>query len=319
MADGRYKMETPEGLGVIRYLAHAEIDKARWDNCIERSPNRMPYASAWWLDAVCPQWEALVMDDYRAVMPLTRNRKMGIHYLYQPFFTQQLGVFCTDECPSDTVDQFLECIPRHFRYTEIQLNSQNRPCQPGFRYSRRRNCTLSLSPSYLNLAANYHRNCRRNIQKALQEGITVRNGPSPADFTRFIHRNLHDRLTLKGKTFYRVLQRITTASLLNGSGEIMGVYDPNGSLLAAGWFVQAAGRHTFLVCASTPEGKSRQAMFLLVDHAVRSHAGTGLIFDFAGSDHPGIQYFNLGFGAEAGYYTAVKRNILPWPFRLLKR
>jgi hypothetical protein len=307
-----------KGLGVIRHLVHGEIEKARWDDCIEHSTNRMPYALSWWLDAVCPHWEALVMDDYLAVMPLTRNRKMGIHYLYQPFFTQQLGVFCTGECRSDTVDQFLESIPRHFRYIEIQMNSRNHPCQPVFRYSSRKNCTLSLSPSYLNLAANYHRNCRRNIQKALQEGLSVRSGPPPSVFTRFIHRNLHDRLSIKGKTFYRVLQRITSATLHNGSGEILGVYDHNGSLLAAGWFVQAAGRYTFLVCASTPKGKTRQAMFLLVDHAIRKKAGSELIFDFAGSNHPGIQYFNLGFGAEADVYTAVKRNILSWPFRLLK-
>ena len=39
------------------------------------------------------QWDALVLNDYEAVMPLTWNKKYGIAYLYQPFLTAQLGVF----------------------------------------------------------------------------------------------------------------------------------------------------------------------------------------------------------------------------------
>ncbi len=39
------------------------------------------------------QWDALVLDDYQAVMPLTWRSKFGIRYLYQPAFTQQTGIF----------------------------------------------------------------------------------------------------------------------------------------------------------------------------------------------------------------------------------
>jgi hypothetical protein len=83
--------------------------------------------------------------------------------------------------------------------------------------------------------------------------------------------------------------------------------------------VEAAGRYTFLVCASTPEGKKNQAMFLLVDDALREKAGSGLVYDFAGSNLPGISYFNQGFGANESFYTAVNRNLLPWPLRMFKR
>ena len=33
------------------------------------------------------KWDALVLDDYAAVMPLTWRRKYGTRYLYQPAFT----------------------------------------------------------------------------------------------------------------------------------------------------------------------------------------------------------------------------------------
>lgn len=37
-------------------------------------------------------WDALVLNDYEAVMPLTWNKKYGICYLYQPPFTACLGI-----------------------------------------------------------------------------------------------------------------------------------------------------------------------------------------------------------------------------------
>src|ERR1700692_3437990 len=80
---------------MIHYLKHNAIDKRRWDEAIDRAFNGMIYAKSWYLDIVSPQWDALVSDDYRAVMPLTWRRKFGVYYLYQPFFTQQLGVFTT--------------------------------------------------------------------------------------------------------------------------------------------------------------------------------------------------------------------------------
>ncbi|MBK8472915.1 MAG: hypothetical protein IPL33_12555 [Sphingobacteriales bacterium] len=55
----------------IRYVAHADIDRLRWDDAITRAANSLPYAYSWYLDIVAPHWDALVTDDYSAVMPLT--------------------------------------------------------------------------------------------------------------------------------------------------------------------------------------------------------------------------------------------------------
>jgi hypothetical protein len=304
---------------LIHLVLHKEINKQRWDQLIDRCVNRMPYAYSWWLDAVCPGWDALVRDDYTAAMPLTRNRKLGIEYLYQPHFTQQLGVFSPEGLSPGDIDLFLNAIPSSCRFVDIQLNSGNDPTNGNFNYTTRKNCILDLSPSHIRLSAGYHRNCRRNIRKAVHAGLSVKPGPDPAVFTRFIRRNLDRKLKNRGINFYPVLLDITRTSIQNGTGEILGVYEPGGELVAAGWFVTSAGRYTFLVCASAPSGKENQAMFLLVDHAIRGKAGTGLLFDFAGSNIPGINYFNLGFGSTENCYTAAKRNLLRWPFRMIRK
>ena len=304
---------------MIVHLRQKEIDKNQWDNCIHHSINRMPYAFSWWLDAVCPGWEALIEDDYRAVMPLTGNSKLGIHYLYQPFFTQQLGVFSSDVLQTGEINLFLAAIPSSYPYIDIYLNIGNRPTDPSFKYISRRNCTLDLSRAYIQIATSYHRNCRRNIQKAIHAGLTVKRGPAPSVFTHFVRRHLDRQLKHTGKAFYPTLRQITQTSIQNGTGEILGVYEPGGEMVATGWFVQAAGRYTFLVCASTQDGKKNQAMFLLVDHAIREKSESGLLFDFAGSNIPGINDFNQGFGANESFYPALKRNLLPWPLKLIKK
>jgi len=55
------------------------------------------------------QWDALVLNDYEAVMPLTWNKKYGIHYLFQPFFCASLGVFAKKK--KDIVAPLLETYP----------------------------------------------------------------------------------------------------------------------------------------------------------------------------------------------------------------
>ena len=54
----------------IRFLRRSEIDLDKWDDTIAKATHSLPYAFSWYLDAVAEHWDALVMDDYKAVMPL---------------------------------------------------------------------------------------------------------------------------------------------------------------------------------------------------------------------------------------------------------
>ncbi|MEA3446653.1 MAG: hypothetical protein U9R19_18205, partial [Bacteroidota bacterium] len=95
----------------IRFLIHKQIDKRKWNQCIKSSVNGIVYAYSWYLDIVSENWEALVEDDYKSVMPLTINEKYGISYLRQPIFTQQLGVFSSQRLDSNLVKTFIKSIP----------------------------------------------------------------------------------------------------------------------------------------------------------------------------------------------------------------
>jgi hypothetical protein len=301
---------------VITLLKHNQINQSGWDDCIRESLNSMPYACSWWLNIVSPGWEALILDDYEAVMPLTCQRKGGFSYLYQPFFTQQLGVFSKN---GDHTDSFLGAIPADFRYIDIQLNTGNNPTLPGFDIFPRTNFVLDLRSEYINLLSGYHRNCRRNIQKARHAGYTVKSGPGATIFSRFVQNNLENQLTVRSKNIFPLLPDLIMASQEHSASEILGAYSNQGELQAAGWFIYTPTRCLFMVCASTAQGKANQSMYLLVDHVIQQKAGTGLLFDFTGSNMPGVAYFNSGFGAVKTPYPAIRKNRLPWPVSWFKR
>jgi len=60
-------------------------------------------------------------------------------------------------------------------------------------------------------------------------------------------------------------------------------------------------------------------MFGLIDKYLQENSGKDLIFDFAGSNIPGVKYRNMGFGATNETYFAIKLNNLPVPFKWFKR
>ena len=80
---------------MINYLSDKEIDFNKWDDCIDKSTSLI-YPLSWYLNCVSPNWNAFILEKngiYQAVFPICSKKKAGISYIYQPFFTQQLGYF----------------------------------------------------------------------------------------------------------------------------------------------------------------------------------------------------------------------------------
>ena len=74
----------------IQYILHRDINQQKWDACIAEASKGLVYSYSFYLDATAKNWDALILNDYEAVMPLTWNKKYGIYYLFQPPFTPSL-------------------------------------------------------------------------------------------------------------------------------------------------------------------------------------------------------------------------------------
>jgi hypothetical protein len=167
----------------IIYKKHNTIDKQQWDKLIDAAYNSMPYAYSWYLDIVSPGWDALVVGDYEMVMPLTYGKKWGISYLYQPYFTQQLGVFSNKKLNYDEINTFISEISAKFKYIDVCFNQLNTSVlHISKALALRNNQEILLNTNYESIYSEYSYNARKNIRKAQQHKLYSNEHISVDDF-----------------------------------------------------------------------------------------------------------------------------------------
>jgi hypothetical protein len=303
----------------INHVEHKNIDKNAWNNCIASAYNGNVYAWSWYLDIVSPNWNALVLDNYSAVMPLTWNKKYGITYIHQPFFTQQLGVFSRQSVTKEMLNEFVGSIPLNYRYAEISMNVNiNRE---HFEIAVKDGITthLDLIRNHTELRKNYNSNTLRNIKKAQKHDLHFQFLDKPNQIIDLFKSNKGKELKELKSIHYQRLEDLMQYGVDFKIASFPGVLDERGDLCAGGFFMFSHNKLVFLFGASNNIGKENGAMFLLFDNFIRQHSGKTLTIDFEGSTVPGVLRFYQGFGAKKLIYPIIKINRLPTIVKMFKR
>lgn len=293
---------------MITYLTHNQIDKQRWDNCIEHSFNGNVYAWSWYLDIVHPCWEALVEDDYVRVMPLTNNYKFGINYLFQPFFVQQLGVFSKEILTTDQISEFIEAIPPKFKFAEIRLNSGNIINHEIQNVDNHRNIVLSLDSDYDLLNKKYSNNTKRDIAKAKKANLVITNDVEPAQVAKLFRENRGREVKHWGNDEYKRLILLANTAIHHGKCFIRGVLSTDNQLIAGAIFMVSHDSVVFLFSGACELNKELHALSFLIDDVIKEYSGIKKAFDFEGSDNDGLARFYRGFGGKDVIYPGLHFN-----------
>jgi len=297
---------------MIYYLKHKDIDKVKWDECIAHSQLPLVYAESWYLDCVSPHWNAFVLDDYLSVMPLPVNSKFGITFLAHPFYCQQLGVFSKVK---DDSESFYNKIKKTFPFGWYSFNESNCNSSSCINSESKVTCLLSLNKSYEMLSKSFSQNTRRNIKKAYSFEVQIDENVDINEFIELTKKNT--KADIKSK-HYESLRNVITNAKERGRGLILGARDNNnGELLAAAFWLNSPDRWIFLSANSSEKGSKNLTMFALVNYFIHKHADTNVLIDFEGSMIEGIARFYLGFGAEKHYFSHIKFNNIPFPFKYL--
>ncbi len=299
-------------------MHHNEIDRTRWDACIHDSPDGLIYSCSWYLDLVSPGWEALVEDDYVAVMPLPVSSKWGIRYLRRPPYCQQLGLNARDPVTLVRMNAFLDAVPEEIRLLDMPFNEGNMkiPELDQSVFLPRPNYLLSLDKSYPDIRKDYSTNTRRNLAKAEANDVLA---SQVQDMEALIGLKWDNAFTRLNPRYRSVLLNIRDHLRKSGDSEIVGVSDSEGKLMAGALFIRFKNRWTYLLSASSPAGKAKRAMFAVVDHFIRNHAAEVVVLDFEGSVLPSLARFFAGFGASEHPYPHLHVNRLPVWLRWIKR
>lgn len=303
-------------MNAIRYIEQQNIDKAKWDECITNSINGLVYSTSTYLDIMAGQWDALVLGDYEAVLPLPWRKKIGLRYIYPPAFTQQLGLSYLHADKEKFLPTFIKAIPAKFRYIEMNLNAANQP--QGESLFMRKNYLLSLSPDYSTLKKNFSRSALRNLASAEANSITIIENVSPHKIIE-LHRNrFHDEIGFK-KEDYERFSLLAENYIKTGNCYCIGAVNNNGVLIAGSIYLIFKDRLYFVINGNIPESLATGATHLLMDHTIRNFSGSKFTLDFEGSDYPSFARFYEQYGAQPEHYYFLQLNRLPFPLNLLKR
>lgn len=307
---------------MIKYLQNHEISKTKWDACIKESVNGMVYPNSWYLDIVAEDWEALVEDDYERVFPLTTGKKWGIDYLYQPVFSQQLGLFSKSVLSEETVGNFLDSIPSKYKFIEINLNTFNKVDSEKYNIQEWHTYELDLINSYGHIHKNYSTNLKRNLKKAGQANLSLVKNIKPDEIIKLFRDNRGKTITSLLDDDYVKLHRLSYQGIYKGIINAYSVYTENNQLCAAVIFVKSKSKIIFLFSGLSEEGKKCNAMAFLINSYIKEHSQQNLTLDFEGSNDPNLARFYKSFGSKLCTYPHIKINRLPiylnLPFQIIK-
>ncbi len=288
----------------FRILKRSEINTEKWDDCVLNSHKPLIYAQSWFLDACTKRhWDALVWEDYQAVMPLPYNRKWIKKQIFTPHTIQQLGLFAlSNTMPPIGIDNLFT------RYIRVSYAVNNETeLKTALPIKRLKNLILPLNQDYDTLFKHYSKDRRKLIRQC---GPLVLREISVDQFAAFYKEHAHFLKRSKMK-IPEILTILKTAKLQEAL-LCLGIYSDNDLVGVQAGFKDKQ-RFYLSHLALSSRGYKENAYAYLVNELVKHHANTDKIIDFRGSSIPSIYNYNKRFGAQIEPY-----NVLTFQKRWLK-
>ncbi len=305
---------------MICQLSRKEINDHRWNECIEQSPDGQAFFYTWYLDTCCPGWSALVEGDYEAVFPMAQRQKLGITYLYQPYFTRHFGVIAKKGSRPKQQGEFIASIPATVKYIDICLHHGHSPlANYSSQMSEKTYQVLFLGRAYADIHKGYHTNLIRNLRKAVRNGYVIREDYQAANIVNLFKAHQKTQREEFNDADYNTLLQLMEKSAHQAVTCSYAVLNSSGQADAGAFFINKNNKLLYLKGFSSPEGKKNGAMHFLFDHIIKMHAGRSLTLDFGGSSVKSVARFYHSFGSTDCLYLRLKINRLPAALRWIKR
>ena len=283
---------------MIKFLQHTEIDKVKWNQSLEATLTPRIYAYSWYLDIVSPNWCALIEDDYKSIFPVPIQKKLGIFYISQPLFTQQLGLLSSEN--STYVDAFLSAIPKKIWMRSLQIHNRldNVKIKDNFE--------LDISADIEKIRKKYSQNVKRNLKKAQKKNLEIKECSNDL-LIQLFKQNKGKEVKELDKKAYAILSGLLEKMQQKEKGKCFGVYKKE-QLISAAFFSNCLGRSIYLFSASNSSAKEIGANHFLIDNYIAKYKKDSLILDFEGSMIPSLARFYASFGADKKKYSLINKN-----------
>ncbi len=300
-----------------------QIDDSLWNRTVNTSLYGYPYAYTWYLDAVCEQWKALANDDFSLIFPIPIKQKLGIKYVYTPWWTQQLGLLTTARDNEKILPTIIKAVMSRVKHINLMLH-YGTPIEllrelPKTKIFTHTTYQLNLVHEYSQIWNGYTDKRRNNIRKALLEGLEVHQHIHFEEFMTFFHIRAYRNSEFLTSAQIQVLGRLLIEALDRNRCELWGVYKGR-ALIAVAAFIRSEHYWVYIASATSLTGRKTHAMSLLLDRFFYEHSQENMIFDFEGSDIDTIAKFFKGFGAfPVTYYRLWYWDLPNWLLKIKEK
>lgn len=257
----------------IQRIKSADINRNKWDNCIKESFNSSVYGYSWYLDAVCSEWEALVENDYEALLPLPIQKLGGIKYVANPAFAPMLSVYARSIPSPAKHSDFFSAIP----YGNIKL------CMiPYNGMPKLPMCKVVSTTMVIDLILPF-----QPLLTAFQSYFqTEKQAEAHPPLTILRTQNLNDYLAFR--KIYRhgkpdesqALRRLISFCLRFKSIGIYAAYNKHNTPVAMLILLKNDNRLTVIDVATESNRDGELAYFGLLAHIMRNHAESNQVLSF---------------------------------------
>lgn len=274
----------------FQIISSNQINPNAWDACIEQyqAPIYLKYN---YLTAMSFKWVGLVLEDYKGIMPICLKKKWGIIYSYAPAFIQQLGWV------GEPIDfRILEKTIYDFvQYGDIMFNHQHQFLSQELQVKT--NLIISLNTPYDTIFDNYSSDLKQNLKKASKENLVYLTSNEIPQAIGLYKSFYADRLE---KTTQQDFDNFLNLCLqLNKTDNcfVRKVVNTQNELLSIALLLKDENRIYNIANSTTILGRKTASNHFLIDSILKEFANSNFIFDFEGSDLPGVKLFYENFGA----------------------
>jgi len=312
-------------------LQRNELEDEVWNDFVAASPQQYLYYYTWYLDAACPGWHAIVVEEngrWVAVMPLPLRKKGGVMYAFQPPLTQFLGIIF---CPAPMVrhsyygflknatQKAIEALPPMAAF-DMNLHPEIDYFLPffwnKFTVQARFTYLLPLDGDFQSLQKNFSHNVARAVKKSQKNSVAVSLASDETILLGLLRKEgIFDEMY--GAAFTRVWKEIRR----RGNGFILHATDPEGKVFSAVAFILDGERAILYASVSDRDRKSSGANALVVSEAIRRCCEYDGIrwLDCEGSMLEGVEQYFRSFNPVAKVYLNVKRLKYPLLYKLYRK
>lgn len=300
----------------INILHSTEINATLWNNTVAKNANGLIYANFEYLSFLCPNWFAIIINNYETILPLPIKTKFNIKYTYMPAFVQQLGFIGNNNCVNDnviaTLQNFVSYGTPHFNFSNTAIAQQ-------LKCKALNNYIINLQNDYTTIAIAYKKSTHYSIKKAAKQAVMYTEDSNIDQAVKLYKKYNQENLPHVTDKDYAQLKKLLHTLYKKEHVVIRKVINQHNELLSLVLLLKDNKRLYNLINFTTVEGRNCDANYFLYDKLFQEFALQPLLFDFEGSDLPGVKKFYEKFGAINQPYFSWHFNKLPLPLRWLKK